>query len=154
MLRKIKVFFLCAFLFGFSTSLLAKELTFSPALNQDKNTGPVWLAYGLALSAWKVELNASGKPNLFKREVFAKSKQAAIWDELRNSAKNPKKPNAGLDALVVVNKAGFIREYVWYYLKQDGWEKPKDLKMQEFLEWSKTHLKDHVPAKNPGVSLQ
>ena len=71
----------------------------------------------------------------FEEEVDARSKAARIYSEL--SAKDKQFHDGYFDDLLKVEKVGFMREYVWSYLKQSTWtegEKPSNL--ATFVSWN------------------
>ena len=107
--------------------------------NQNTSTG--WMAYGLSLKAWPVELDQNGKPSLYKREVFARSKTALIWQELRES--KTVNPDVYLDALVSINDANYMGEYVWLLIYKGFGEQPKSLDLNKFKEWMVINLPEH-----------
>jgi hypothetical protein len=117
--------------------------------NQNTSTG--WMAYGLSLKAWPVELDKSGKPSLYKREVFARSKTALIWQELRE--KKTVKPDTYLDALVLINDANYMAEYVWSYIYKDIGDQPSALELGKFKQWMTVNLPEHKAVINTGVSV-
>ena len=42
-----------------------------------------------------------------------------------------------------VEAAGFLREYVWSYLRHTSWTTPADLDIAGFEAWRAEHLADH-----------
>jgi hypothetical protein len=51
-----------------------------------------------------------------------------------------------LDQLLAVKEAGFLAEYVWFYLRVPDWaEKPDGLKLDEFSQWQRLNLGAHKP---------
>jgi hypothetical protein len=117
--------------------------------NQNTSTG--WMAYGLSLKAWPVELDQNGKPSLYKREVFARSKTALIWQELRE--KKTVTPDVNLDALVSINDANYMGEYVWVYIYKGVGVQPKGLGLSKFKKWMSINLPEHKAVINTGVSV-
>ena len=117
--------------------------------NQNSSTG--WMAYGLSLKAWLVELGKNGKPNLYKREVFARSKTALIWQELREN--KTVTPDKDLDALVAINDANYMGEYVWIYIHKSLGMQPSGLKLDQFMQWMTANLLDYKAVINTGVSV-
>jgi len=65
-----------------------------------------------------------------------------VWAELKE--KDSSLTDQYLDKLLLVAKSGFLREYVWKYLRRERWkQEPTNLKMEEFLTWSEVYLKHH-----------
>ena len=83
--------------------------------------------------------------------MYARTAAANVWDEIKQ--KEPVRPNPDLEALTNVAAAGFMREYVWYYLARPDWNKPEKLRLSEFLEWKNDHLQPHTPVIDPGVQV-
>ncbi|MFC1497356.1 hypothetical protein ACFLS1_02640 [Verrucomicrobiota bacterium] len=77
----------------------------------------------------------------FEEEVEGRNKLAQIWKELK--AKEDYLNDKYLDELELVLDAGFMREYVWVYLKRLSWKRPTGLKTNSFQNWAKKKLKDH-----------
>ena len=126
------------------TILVDKEI------QRDKNVGAAWLGYGLALANWCRE-NKS-KEDTFEREVYARTKLARIWTELLESG--AAKPDAALDDLKEVEDAGFMKEYVWYYLKKPTWTEPDSLRMERFFEWRDENIPKHKPVIYTGLKIE
>ena len=79
----------------------------------------------------------------FEEEVAARKDLAEIWKELkeRTQSNNDKY----LDELLSVHDGGFMREYVWTYLRQPTWTKqPRNLELKEFGSWERLHLEHHT----------
>jgi len=127
------------------------QIIIDTSVMKDKNTSTGWLAYGLSLKAWDIELDKNGKPDLYKREVFARTKTALIWQELRES--KTVNSDASLDALVTIHKAGFMSEYVWIYIFKELGIQPNNLNMKNFNEWQSVNLIEHQAVINTGVSV-
>ena len=62
-----------------------------------------------------------------------------------------------LEDLIKINNAGFFDEYVFVCFNREGWENPinwktdKDLKIDEWANWMKNNLNDHIPLTLVGV---
>lgn len=127
------------------------QVYFSQEIFADKNASAGWVAYGIALSSWEPSYLPNGKLNYFDREVFARTEAAAAWKQLRQ--KGSVEADRDLDALWAVNDAGYMKEYVWVYLKRRSFQNPGDLRLEAFREWAKRILQQHQPVENPGVSF-
>ncbi|OGW24051.1 MAG: hypothetical protein A2X59_12380 [Nitrospirae bacterium GWC2_42_7] len=77
----------------------------------------------------------------FEDEVEGRQTLAQIWKELKEKDNNLK--DKYLNELEVVLDAGFMREYVWVYLRYELWKKPDKLRLKEFANWKKQNLKNH-----------
>ena len=118
----------------------------SKAMERDRHSGAAWLAYGIASATFQGDQQPRDG---FAREVHARTAAAKVWRELKQ--KNTVRPNSDLDALASVELSGFMREYVWHYLKRPDWNEPQQLRMSEFLAWKNAHLQSHTPVVDPGV---
>lgn len=88
----------------------------------------------------------------FDEEVEARRTMAQIWKELRE--KDQSRKDKYLDELVPVHEADFMREYVWTYLRQQGWTRqPKDLRLKEFFQWQQLLLKDHKSETHGSIRI-
>jgi hypothetical protein len=116
---------------------------------RDNHAAAAWLGYGIALATFG---DRRETPNFFEREVYARSRAAKVWNEIRQ--KERVRPNKDLDALATVETNGFMREYVWHYLRRPDWKEPDNLRNQEFLDWKNQHLQSHTPVIDPGVRLK
>jgi len=121
-------------------------LELDPTLPDD--IGAAWLGYLMERQIYIREHPDQYKltPGIviptFDEEVDARRTMAQIWKELKE--KDQGRKDKYLDELVSVHKADFMREYVWSYLRQQGWTRqPKDLRLKEFSQWQQLHLKDH-----------
>lgn len=106
--------------------------------NYDKQESKAWLAHALA----KISC-AEHYPNLsFENEFCATATALRIWADLK---KEEYTESATLDDMLAVKRAGFLREYVWVYLRQEYWFKPEDLLLDKFEQWRELHLQSHFP---------
>lgn len=128
-----------------------KQLYLDQSVLSNKNSTAGWLAYGLALSAWKPVFLADGSPDYFNREVSAREIAAQIWKELKQNDASKSDPD--LDILEAISDAGFMSEYLWIYLKVDTWKNPGTLELDKFKVWANEYLENHVPVKDTGVSV-
>jgi hypothetical protein len=117
----------------------------------NSSVAAAWLVYAASLSSWEKELDRNGNIDSYKREVFARESIAKIWKGLKiNESRDP---DRDLDDLEKIYDAGFMEEYVWIYLRKEGWLKPEDLRLDAFKAWADQNLPDHKPVVNPGVSV-
>lgn len=123
-----------------------------PVVLQDENARTGWMAFGMALVAWKPETGANGELDLLKREIYAREMTAKIWKDLKAKGKNH--PDPHLDVIEMVSDAGYTAEYVWVYVNRDDWPQTVVMDLTGFNRWSKAHLIDHVPVLDPGVRIQ
>ena len=116
-----------------------------------------WTAYGVSLAGW-VSKHRHGDtapegPFLvtYEAELYAREKLIAIWKEM--IAKQPRSfPYA--DAMLKVEAAGLLREYVWYHHRRADWGlPPAGLRLDEFLDWSRRNIPDHKPMTGARISF-
>lgn len=121
----------------------APVLVYDPTLSGDDLTP--WLAYSGGRLAYrekhKLSSPASGEiiPS-FEEEVSARGLAAASYLVL-HSSKDPY-----WETVARVEKAGFLREYVWTYLHRQTWsarDHPKNL--EAFEKWRAVNLRNHTP---------
>ena len=71
------------------------------------------------------------------------SSQTQIWRELRE---NGKSPYDYLDQLALVDDQGYLREYVWYFHRNESWgPPPQTLDLKDFAAWSEKTIPEHEP---------
>ena len=128
------------------------NLVIGNELYENKNGSSAWFAYGLSLIAWEVELDKNNKPDLLKREIFARSSAAQVWEELREKQSVTEDP--ALDALVLIHNSGFMHEYVSIYIFHDSKTDLNSASIDKFTEWMAQNLPGHKAVINPGVSVQ
>jgi len=117
-------------------------MVLDPTLSQDEMAD--WLGYSGARSAYreqhKLPSPSSGEiiPT-FDEEISARS-IAAAFSSTMNSR------NSYWAAVEKVQSAGFLKEYVWTYLRRPSWpanQAPKNL--AAFEKWRRINLKNHKP---------
>lgn len=80
----------------------------------------------------------------FAEELDAREGMLLWWASLKG--KDSKTSDPYLDQLLAVKEAGFLAEYVWFYLRVPDWaEKPDGLKSDEFSQWQRLNLGAHKP---------
>ena len=108
---------------------------------------PAWLAYAGIRLRWRTKTYLEQNPGAgpyrytFAEEAAARDACARVWIERREFQKG--KPDAYLDRLIEVFKAGYIPEYTWTYLRDPLWARPVGLRLAEFDLWREVNLKDH-----------
>ena len=108
----------------------------------------VWMGYLFARVQY-VSQHAPQYPNSpgivapkFDEEVHARSEAVEIYRDIR--ARKPEMASEYFNALERVHAAGYMREYVWRYLKRPEWTQPAaQLRDQEFERWTREHLPGH-----------
>jgi len=86
---------------------------------------------------------ARGHESPFDEECYARDAMAEFW-----AVQPPEKRrlDSYLQLLADVRDAGFIREYVWRFLREPGWAEPAGLRNDAFTAWvASKGLADHRP---------
>jgi len=97
----------------------------------------------------KVNINELIIPS-FEEEVFARQKFAD--DSQKHLSADPADSlKTFILELAEVRKAKWMREYVWTHHRQSKWDKPAELKLDEFKQWSADHLKEHKPIQGAAL---
>jgi hypothetical protein len=156
--RRILVIALAGTIFGCTASAQREEPC---RLVIDWNSSPppreraIWLAYLMhrANHAGPVA-NCSNSETVvvptFDQE--AEAHDATIETYLEIQKRDPELYLPYFEDLSRVQAAGFMREYVWVYLRQESWmEQPSGLRVSQFDTWRETNLRDHVPQTQGSV---
>ena len=117
--------------------------------NPNKKVAAIWLAYLMARTAYRLDHKVSPPPvgelvPSFEEEIYARDLAATTYQEMR--AKDKALRDEYWDDMTKVKSSGFLREYVWFYLKRAQWpsrQKPKNL--NSFERWSAGNLGKHRP---------
>lgn len=86
---------------------------------------------------------ARGHDSPFDEECYARDAMGEFWG-VQTQEKQGVDPY--LRSLANVRAAGFIREYVWRFLRDPAWQQPAGLRLAEFEAWCAGNgLTDHRP---------
>ena len=89
----------------------------------------------------------------FEGEVRARRVAVGLYRQLDRD--DPDFGSRYFDDLDRVESAGFMREYVWRYLKQPSWSAPPaGLQLAEFDAWRTAHLRYHVPVTYGHIAVR
>lgn len=104
-----------------------------------------WVSYSLSISACKLQLGGDNpaRASSYACELSARELLLDSWAE--KQTENLQIADDYLDDLLLVSHAGFLPEYVAYYLRRSHWQVPGDLQMVAFKAWRRTHLRRHKP---------
>jgi hypothetical protein len=92
-------------------------------------------------------------PASFNEEVRARLLAVNLYRELRSA--DPALFSVYFEDLDRVEAAGYLREYVWRYLKSASWAHPPDgLALASFDAWRAVHLAHHVPVTHGRIALK
>lgn len=110
---------------------------------------PLWTAYlytraaFVAAESHDVALPLGEHTASFREEVRGRLIAVNLYREL--ARKDPALHSAYFADLARVEAAGFLREYVWRYLRKPSWSRPDGLRLASFDAWRAVHLEGHVP---------
>lgn len=111
------------------------------ALADDDPALQSWVAYSLIRSACQLEVGGEipARVSTYDCELTARQHLVDAWKEKREHG------DAYLDTLLAVSEAGFLEEYVAYYLRRGNWRVPAGNDMDGFRDWRRSRLKGHRP---------
>jgi hypothetical protein len=131
-------------------------IVWDPATPQQEST--LWLAYlyaraAYAVSAANADFTVGEREASFEEEVRGRSTAVNMFRALRyNDAQPASDYFSDIDR---VEAAGFLREYVWSYLRRESWgPAPAGLDLAGFEAWRRIHLKDHVPVTHGKIRIR
>lgn len=112
-----------------------------------------WAAYSLAKSTCQLSIGGPrpAANSSFSCEYRSRDVLVERWSTRHEvqgddpSISGPRTTDAYLDLMVTVTEAGFLDEYVWYYLGERGWIEPDWLDLEAFEPWRKRTLRWHRP---------
>ena len=117
----------------------------------------IWFSYAVGLANWAKESGAINSAPLgplvpsFEGELAARRTLITIWREMQE-----KKPRtqAYMDALMRIEAAGYLREYVWTVHWRSSWKQPPaGLRIAEFYAWQREALVGHDPRTRSRVRV-
>jgi len=80
----------------------------------------------------------------FAEEVEARKTVVQIYSEMKQADSGLVIPY--FEDLLLVVEAGFIREYVWLFLRGEKWrEEPNGLRLEQFDHWRLEYIPEHQP---------
>lgn len=118
----------------------------------------IWLAYLFARAAYAAGESSEGptageREASFEEEVRGRTMAVNMFRELkRNDARLASVYFNDIDR---VEAAGYLREYVWRYLRRGSWKTPPaGLNLDDFDAWRATHLSNHVPVTHGRIAFR
>ena len=108
-----------------------------------------WLGYAMSRAVWvrdhydEKDIIANGYQPSFDEQVDAYTSMVQIWRELKES--DPNISDTYLNLLERVDDEGFLKEYIWVYLNDGGWEESSDVDIESFDVYAKKYLVGHTP---------
>ncbi|HUN28142.1 MAG TPA: hypothetical protein VMU67_17730 [Steroidobacteraceae bacterium] len=123
------------------------------------NEREIWMAYlftraaHVARESEHEQLPLGERAASFDEEVRARRVAVNMFRQLARA--HPALSSVYFSDLDRVDAAGFLREYVWRYLKGASWTaEPGSLRLAAFDTWRRTHLRNHVPETHGGIALR
>lgn len=115
------------------------------AILDDDPVTQSWVAYNLAKSVCQLEIGGDNpaRANSYGCELSSRIMLLDTWQE--NRAENPTLSDDYLDALVAVNEAAYLDEYVVHYFGKKNWFVPAEVEQKSFRVWRRKHLPNHTP---------
>lgn len=110
--------------------------------------GAFWLRYSYARFDYRKQqelpydllIGQEAIPS-FKEEVAARKELLKDFEDIQDSLSEATR--TATEEMAKAESEGFMDEYVWVYLHQDGWEEPEDLKLEEFKTWAENQIPTH-----------
>ena len=135
------------------------ELSIEWAPTDSENEGAVWLGYLMARANYvsdheaEYDLRPGRLTPKFEEEVEARQTASQIYRELKQADAELHLPY--FEDLSTIAVAGFMREYVWAFLRQDAWkESPEDLRLDQFERWRSERIPGHQPQTHGNLSVE
>jgi hypothetical protein len=118
---------------------------------------PFWIAYVAGRAAWRAENPIADEPvgvplpALFEEMVGGYQMAFGMAAESKSLRPRRKSPLADVQRAA---SAGYLREYVWTYLREDTWSEPAGLRLPEFDTWRAKNFKNHRPVIYGSISRE
>jgi hypothetical protein len=133
------------------------EIVWDPATPAPE--GRIWMTYLFTRAAFAARDRATdgattgeSEPT-FEEEVRARKMAISTFRELRNS--DGALTSTYFGDVDRVEAAGFLREYVWRYLRRESWNTvPLGLDLSGFDEWREIELSRHVPVTHGRIAFK
>jgi hypothetical protein len=118
----------------------------------------IWLAYLFARAAYAANETAGGpaageRESTFEEEVRGRAIALTTFRALKREHAQPE--SAYFSDIDRVEAAGFLREYVWSYLRHASWSTtPAGLDLAGFDAWRAEHLTNHKPITRGRIAFR
>jgi hypothetical protein len=155
-MKAIYISIIFCLIFACASNPIKSTSTSKPVIYLDANLSNVqaagWLAYAASLGQWDDQNDNKNGINLYEREVYAREKAAIVWSELKQ--KQSDATEYDLDTMLKVKDAGFMREYVWYFLRKSDWSIPKELNLEGFNKWKEENIPNYQPTTKGSLTYK
>jgi hypothetical protein len=118
----------------------------------------IWLAYLFARAAFAANETAGGpavgeRESSFEEEVRGRQIALTTFRAMKRDSAEPE--SVYFNDIDRVEAAGFLREYVWSYLRHPSWKSaPATLDLEGFETWRAEHLADHQPVTHGRIAFR
>jgi hypothetical protein len=133
------------------------QIVWDPATPPEEQK--IWVTYLFTRAAFAAKHRDEGEVSLgeweasFEEEVRARTVAVNTFRTLK--AQDETLSSAYFNDLSRVLEAGFLREYVWRYLRNKSWlGMPPALDLRAFDEWRRTNLSNHVPVTRGRIAFK
>jgi hypothetical protein len=139
-----------------SDAAMNVAIVWDPATPEQESK--IWLAYLFARAAYAANEKDGGpavgeREASFEEEVRGRSIAVSTFRDLRR--KDAQLASVYFSDIDRVAAAGFLREYVWSYLRRESWlAPPADLDLQGFDDWRSAHLLNHVAVTHGRIAFR
>jgi hypothetical protein len=136
---------------------LKVEIVWDPATPAPE--GRIWMTYLFTRAAFAARdratdgaITGDSEPT-FEEEVRARKMAVSTFRELRGA--DSTLASTYFSDVDRVEAAGFLREYVWRYLRRESWSQvPLGLDLSGFDEWREVELARHVPVTHGSIAFK
>ncbi len=117
----------------------------------------IWLAYLFARGAYAANETAGGpavgeRESTFDEEVRGRTIALVTFRALKHEAAQP--TSEYFSDIDRVEAAGFLREYVWSFLRHASWGAPEGLDLAGFEAWRAEHLANHKAVTHGRIAFR
>jgi hypothetical protein len=117
----------------------------------------IWLAYLFARAAFAANETVGGpavgeRESSFDEEVRGRQIALTTFRALKRDSAQPE--SVYFSDIDRVEAAGFLREYVWSFLRHASWtSRPENLDLAGFETWRAEHLSHHTPVTHGRIAF-
>lgn len=111
----------------------------------------LWVIYAATLQSTANEATHPRHQTLqptFAEELEARRALVTVWNEMRKGKRKKAlltPTGAYVAQLNTLAEQGFLREYVWVFLRRPHWTAPPDMQLELFTSWKAVNLANHAP---------
>ncbi len=115
------------------------------ALSDDDAALQSWVTYSLTRSACQLQIGGSNpaRANSFDCELTARRLLLETWTD--QQFVNPLLDDDYLDTLVLIQRAGYLDEYVARHFRKTHWQLPDDVDIDAYRHWQRDNVPGHKP---------